>query len=235
VIVSLDTLEHAELEFFGTVARCLPHLPVLVYSPSGQGELLIQALELGATGPATAESLRELANRLTTPAAALPTEEIAVDEEAERLPPTPTPMAAFTVDESPTVLDDEFDLEAEPEDPDGDGLGDDELGSDDFQDDVQHDGEDDGQDDSEVPRGPVRVPWLRYADVPARSGPPTAPQSEPIEPATPSPAGGDIDKHTPLLTEEELRALMGPEEFDDGTELGQRGDEQGDDRQGLER
>ena len=53
---------------------------------------------------------------------------------------------------------------------------------------------------------PVRVPWLHYSNAPARR----APDSRPTADETTA-----IPEHTPLLTDEELQALMGPSDFND--------------------
>ena len=56
--------------------------------------------------------------------------------------------------------------------------------------------------DVEDARKPARVPWLRYGDRPARVAPPH--QALNPKPQTPNPPRS----YEPLLTEEELRALM---------------------------
>ena len=61
--------------------------------------------------------------------------------------------------------------------------------------------------DEEAPRKPARVPWLRYGDRPARVAP-NAREPAPEPPPSlgrPSPRSVSFE---PLLTEEELRALM---------------------------
>jgi hypothetical protein len=57
--------------------------------------------------------------------------------------------------------------------------------------------------DEEDPRKPARVPWLRYGDRPAR----VAPNARPPAPSLDRPAPRSVS-FEPLLTEEELRALM---------------------------
>jgi len=61
--------------------------------------------------------------------------------------------------------------------------------------------------DKEGARNPARVPWLRYGDRPARVAPPhrePPPKALNPNPQTPTPPCS----YEPLLTEEELRALM---------------------------
>ena len=92
----------------------------------------------------------------------------------------------------------------------------------------------------DLPEGPVRVPWLKYQDAPVRSGPKRqAVSEEEVEPVneeevervieeevqrastdelrtperSPAPAS---EEYEPLLTEEELRALLG-DDFGRGT------------------
>ena len=62
---------------------------------------------------------------------------------------------------------------------------------------------------SEAPSTP-RVPWLRYSDGPARTAPMTRtpPPPTPVPPAPKAPPASESDCE-PLLTEEELEALMG--------------------------
>ncbi len=61
--------------------------------------------------------------------------------------------------------------------------------------------------DEEDARNPARVPWLRYGDRPARVAPPhREPPPQPLNPNPPTPT--PPRSYEPLLTEEELRALM---------------------------
>lgn len=190
VIVSLDTMEHAELEFFSIVARFLPSLPVLVYGRSEVSELLDEALDLGATGRATEESIRALASRLAPVAAAVHADETPLEDEAEGMA-TALPSGGTTAEEPPIQVIDE--------------------GADETEDEFENE----TQDDADEPTGPVRVPWLRYANTPPRSAPTAPLQPHNLEPSIPSSMGNDPEppaQHTPLLTEEELQALMGPED-----------------------
>jgi hypothetical protein len=68
------------------------------------------------------------------------------------------------------------------------------------------DEEDDGETAEEAP---VRVPWLRYPDRPARAAPRRTPPQE-SRPEPPPRAKPSLPPaHTPLLTDEELQALIG--------------------------
>jgi len=65
--------------------------------------------------------------------------------------------------------------------------------------------------EQEEPSRPVRVPWLRYDGGPTRLPPKRTPAS-----AKPSPpAERELEPEPPLLTPEELAALMGDSEADD--------------------
>lgn len=63
----------------------------------------------------------------------------------------------------------------------------------------------------ESPAAPAapRVPWLRYSDAPPRTAPTlrTPPPPTPVPPPSQPPTAGDAD-YEPLLTDEELEALM---------------------------
>jgi hypothetical protein len=61
--------------------------------------------------------------------------------------------------------------------------------------------------DEEDPRKPARVPWLRYGDRPARVAPNARQPSPKPSPSLDRPSPRSVS-FEPLLTEEELRALM---------------------------
>lgn len=200
VLVCIDHMEAAELEFFSLVARHRPEFPTLVYGRSDLEALISQAIDRGATGRATAEGLQALADRAGSPA-------IGRDTEA---------AADVHVDASPSP-------ERSPS---------------------QNDTEDWPKPDvaaEDEPVQPVRVPWLRYADAPARGAPEPRTTDDDSESPASQPFPGDamaVPQHTPLLTDEELQALMGPSDFDDansdganGTDAGLEEDRPGDDRE----
>ena len=59
----------------------------------------------------------------------------------------------------------------------------------------------------------VRVPWLRYTDRPARTGPGNQPPPSAEDPAEPGPEVPTRTSPEPLLTDEELRALIGEDDI----------------------
>ncbi len=61
--------------------------------------------------------------------------------------------------------------------------------------------------DGEDPKKPARVPWLRYGDRPTRVAPTTRAPAADAPPQVDRPAPRTVS-FEPLLTEEELRALM---------------------------
>jgi len=184
VIVSMDEISPAEMEFFPLVARACRGLAVYVYGRERHEHRLTTALEHGAAGRATVELVRSLA--------------------AARMPEARPPADA----ERPATAAREPDLEPEsaappentnpPEDM--------EEGLKEPPDDADLTAWEDEPDDVD---GPVRVPWLRYPDRPARAAPQrTPPSPRRAEPAPPVPAPPTFALE-PLLTDEELRALIG--------------------------
>jgi hypothetical protein len=179
VIVSLDGLDPSEFEFFSLVARLQRDLPVYVYAGPRSDSRVQKALDLGAAGRVTTEVIDSLA----------PPEEdrVASDEEAgePQIHPAPdvAPPQAAPAKESPIAAE-----ETEPAPADRD--------------------EEHRKVEGGTVQGSVRVPWLRYEGRPARTAPRQAdrPTQPAPEPETEAPASG---VHRPLLTEEELQALIG--------------------------
>ncbi len=67
VIVCVDDLGPAELEFFLVLGRARPDLPVYVYGMDHFASRIDKAIELGATGRATGGLIRSLADIAATP------------------------------------------------------------------------------------------------------------------------------------------------------------------------
>jgi len=86
IVVRLDDLSPSELEFFSIVARLRRSVPVYVYGQPRSSALIAKAIELGAAGIATAETLRGLANR----AQAAATPKCPVVDTVPRQPPPST-------------------------------------------------------------------------------------------------------------------------------------------------
>ncbi len=77
------------------------------------------------------------------------------------------------------------------------------------------------QNDKETPTGPARVPWLRYLDTPVRTPPkPVPPPTR--EPAERPPSASPPPARGPLLSPEELEALIGNDPVADSPENGER-------------
>ena len=204
VVVCVDDLGPAELEFFSIVSRLCRCMPVYVYGSREGDSQAARAIELGATGPVTVEVLRSLAPPAVPPRGGPavvygPTEDAvpgaAVAEAtlpellAEERAPLEPPPAPHPAEVEPTTAEPDDVVVKHPED----------------------------EETEEVrPRGRARVPWLRYADQPVRTAPPreAPPPAEPAveEPVEGRPADqepGGRRPRAPLLTPAELQALLG--------------------------
>ncbi len=189
VFVCVDDLGPAELEFFVVLGRLCPDLPVYVYGMEHSQARVDKAVELGATGQATGGVIRSLANTVAAPPA----------ETSE--PPVQEEIAAVAPSDSPALAD-----EDEDED-EADTLATDAPPVEETKTTVDQSSFD----------GSARVPWLRYADRPARRAPI---RSVPVPPeALPDNQAGDLENQRqyasePLLTDAELQALIG-DDIDD--------------------
>ena len=213
VIVCMDGLSPAELEFFSIVPRICRGVKVYVYGGPRSKTQIGRAIELGATGRATEDVVRTLADsdrlplrstraRVPGPAEATALRPPFAGETTGRsdaASPEPLVVSAESVTETPggeppaAAAEDEHEVSA---------------------------GEDASSDT-------VRVPWLRYDDAPVR----TAPRHRELWPDEVNarvPAKPRSSSHEPLLTEAELRALIGddvpavPPEENDAGEPGER-------------
>jgi len=153
VIVCLDGLGNPEFEFFAIVSRLCRDLKIYAYAAASAKSRIARAVELGATGPATRESLEELTRGSPVPMSAENHE-----EDSEPLTAKSVSPSSFAAASESTGVD------------------------------------------REDAQKPARVPWLRYGDRPARVAPPRHGHA-PNAPCPPSSC-------EPLLTDEELRALM---------------------------
>jgi len=239
LVVGVDRLGPAQMEFFQHAVRLLPSVPVFVYGTAQHEHKLEQALQLGATARLTEEVLQELAQ--PAPAEAdvdLPTssptavaEVPAVADEIvggvlEETPTAPGTTPAPAVDE-PEVM---RESEVWDESSDGD------------ESEQRAESEEDVPDApepspaEETPASRPRVPWIRDADRPVRRPPPAraAPDRAEQEPANereaqpePAPASSEREysdeppipeqepedgKYAPLLSADEWQALMGDDE-----------------------
>ena len=197
VFVQVDDLGPADMEFFSVTSRVLPRTPVLVYCSDRLHLHTEKALECGATDHASPEIIARLAARDT---------ESTDDRTAVLEALTPSPAARpgeAGVDLEPQATDVVPRCVAMPEvvrdapQPQSQAL----VGLDEPGDDTT---------------APTRVPWLKYENRPVRQAPQRiAPQPtaavEPTADRQPEDASPRKrpDATEPLLTEEELRALLG--------------------------
>lgn len=198
VIVCVDGLGAAEMEFFSLISRVRRGVNVYVYAyPHGSQRStsrVARAIELGAAGQATEDVIRRLAKTVTHPAVGADLKDTPGDDRSPAQTfgesmPAPPPMgetpATEALEESSPVVPDELPV-AGPDQVDADKA----LADDDTLD------------------GPVRVPWLRYKDGPSRVAPR---RREPpgADPAVTEPATSRSRPRRPLITDEELQALLG--------------------------
>ena len=203
IIVNVDGLGRTELEFFSILARRFPSLNVCVYGGARAAPRIEQALECGAKCRLTDELLGEM---LTPVQDVAETRSPGPVHEQIEAPPPATREGTEDVDmedasvvpaserQQPAKADEEGSLRSEDcQDPDA-------ITSSrpqEYEDSVPPDAED---------TEPARVPWLNYRDRPQRAAPSQreAPaNSEPRPPQSPS-----RDLTAPLLTDEELKALL---------------------------
>ncbi len=230
VLVDLATVGEAEMDVFRVLSRHCPRVEVYVYPADPHAPRAARALEHATGGPLTRDVLEELLSRRpvfpaadapasSTGDAAVPATEpparavegttgdaaanapvdqrrepersfppAAPADSSEREEPRPA-LEATEGDSSPSF---HAEVEAEPSPP-----------ADDRQD-RQGEREDEEEDES----GPVRVPWVRYEDAPRRTPPGRVPPG--AERTSPVRRDGVGDRSAPLLTDEELEALLGP-------------------------
>ncbi|MCH9058756.1 MAG: hypothetical protein IIB55_09030, partial [Planctomycetes bacterium] len=199
LVVSVDVMDAAELEFFRIVARLFPSLLVYVYGGARSCARVDRAIELGARDRASDEVLIELIRLRVSPAK--PTDGPAVVEVAE--PPEAstealreTPRDAL-LDPLPDVAPDRHgDPPLDP--PDAAMQEDDDPV-------VEEDVTEEEVAEDEVTE--VRVPWLTYKDAPARRAPDPPPHVSPPAIAA-MPEKRAVRVSEPLLSQEELRALL---------------------------
>lgn len=184
-IVCVDEMEHAELEFFTILAQRSHCPPIYAYGHERSQSVLGRAVELGSAGVATPELVTALVARTAprTPPA------------LERDTPPPAPnYGVEPVDAPPGAPAAGPPRDQEPPPPDAA---------------VEHETDDAESDE------PARVPWRTYDTVsrhpPRRQPPPPRTPPGPA-PSESKPAPADDYESTPLLTDEELRALIGDDD-----------------------
>ncbi len=197
-IVCVDEMEPAELEFFTLLSQQHHCPPVHVYGHERSLAKLGRAIELGATGEATHEIVQQLVRLETTP-------EVSVAIE-DREPPAATMESASLVAPVTPVW----------ESDDGKRILSDDAGDVEPSEEVPHDVDAElahaEDDDTETP---IRVPWRVYDDAGRRSPPRRSPpQRTPpgADDADANRGGPESYEPGPLLSEEELRALIGDDD-----------------------
>jgi len=194
VLVCVDALLPGEYEFFSVASSIRRNVPIYVYGGRGSASSIAEAIELGATGEATLDAVESLIRATSVPQA----EPVPADREEdpgsadlERIAASEfLPMPAPACQEPAAVETIAGSTEGEPSSV----------------------AADDGPKEKSAEAAPpdqARVPWLHYADRPAREGPkrrsPPASGPDDSEEETARLAA----PHAPLLTDAELEALMG--------------------------
>ncbi len=191
VILGVDGLGKAEMEFFSIVSRTRPRTYVYVYGDQRSASRIAAAIDLGATGEATDDVIRNLAATVTQPA---------VEALVSAQVPKDSPSSLAGLDHSAPTVSDEPPVTA-PSEPAATALAEPSTKLADKPDGHQQVGDEASQDS-------VRVPWRRYKGGPVRKGPQQRKPPSDDAKATEH-AKSRAPAHEPLLTEEELQALIG--------------------------
>ena len=252
IFVCVDGLGSAEMEFFSIVSRTRRDLDVYVYGGDRSASQVARAIERGASGEATEEVVRKLAampvteSRVGSAPPEVPRGESAANSEAPTVQhpgtgesarePSPHP-AASDVAASIAQVEPSVSASAEPGATTSDQQHADIAGipstatpaeppettSDETSAAQADETEAREEADDKASAATVRVPWLRYGDGPART-PPKRSESSPNRSESPRRSASKASpQHEPLLTDEELQALLGddiaaitPEDGDTG-------------------
>ncbi len=200
VVVCLDGMEVAEGEFFSLVARLPASISMMVYGRAGHPDLLAEALARGGVEVRDAAAVPAMIERRSGTARAAAVQPTSSPE----VPVTPTPPAATP--EPPARVDGRVAApvdvttrpQVEPERPAEDAL----EPPDEPEPEPISEAEpsDEPTELPSEPDGAPPVPWAPPAQRPQRRAP---------APATSEPVNRAEEGEQPLLTEEELRALLG--------------------------
>jgi len=189
-LVCVDDLEPEDLEFFSILARRRGMPAVYVYGHERSMANLGRAVELGATGEADVDLVVRLVSA-QPPAQATPTTATAAPEAEDDEPETGAPDSAASVVAAVLPSDRHEPERVRPVEPAGAPPEPQLL-------------------EDEEATAPPRVPWRRYDNGPTRQAPMRTPPPEPSTELGPDePDEVDDQAHQPLLTDEELRALIG--------------------------
>ncbi|MFQ5462660.1 MAG: hypothetical protein ACE5E5_08545 [Phycisphaerae bacterium] len=196
VVVALDALQPEEFEFFTLARRFRPDVRILVHAHDDARHLIRMATDRGAAGELTEDILPTLRKCSESPDASQP----AQPQDAPHTTTTTTePTRNARPDADPGgpegVLTQEPDLDLDPPT----------VGKADSTQDVPE----------QEYSAPVRVPWSRRQDAPQRIRPNADSSTHPAEEASeaePEPPAADSEASSePLLTQEELAALISDE------------------------
>lgn len=188
VFVNVDHLEPEEFEFFSIVARRKEMPPVYVFGAGDAADAMRRAVQLGAAGQATAELIHT----------------VLVQQASGGEAPAPGNSARNVADRDPIVGEAEA-VATEP-------IGEPAPPLDEFLDRGEDPAPDDAADDTGEGAPELRVPWRDYEDHPARQAPTRRSPND--APDRAQPEEQDDTHHEPLLTQEELRALIGTDGVD---------------------
>lgn len=191
VFVCIDVIGAPELEFFAVVRRVARQVKVYVYGDDRCARRLAKAVERGAAGCVTDELIQDLAEINAAP------EQTTV--------PSPPPVTAVA-HESASWGGQVVVPPCPEEEVDGSSISPGHAAGECPEIDEE---EPSLADESAAPEG-VRVPWLRYADRPTRGAPRVDdPAAGPVPAESSRAVTPDMFRSEPLLTEEELQALLG--------------------------
>lgn len=181
VVVCLNGLSSAEMEFFKHAARRREPMDLWVHSGDFTTRLVEEAIHAGASGLITRQRLDDMLEY----AIHRPMDACAAVSQTQATPSRERDESS-TLTVHPREIDEEI---AEPQP----------IHQDDQR---RHD-----QEDVQTDQAPVRVPWLRRAGTPSRTAPG---QSSGVRSASREPRRLDplVGRNAPLLTEQELRALL---------------------------
>ncbi len=200
VVVCVDNLGQNVFEFFTIIAEHAHHTPVLVYSNADNHDLLAKAKTAGATGIFDDNFATVLADyHVVDPDSSLSPSTESVHETQEPTPPQPFESAiAHDSPVSPilTLHQEVSELDAsEPDAPELDAS----------------DAVDEDASPVEAPEeqlaGPIQVPWQTRQEGPVRMPPSHSSDDATVTSPEAAPPTQD-DAHAPLLTEDELKALL---------------------------
>ena len=203
VVVCADDLDRCEFDLFGLVGRYRPDVTLLAYGRTERSHDLRSALDCGAL-LCTQAALARLtpgplrsADDATAPSRSwlgLPRLASGPSRSPEQAPLPPVASApAPSTAKTPVAPEPDTDRIASRDNGPPEQKGGHEPAL------------------AEPLEGPARVPWVRYGDVPVRQKPTDA--AAPVLPSSKETNGSEpparpLDAYEPLLTDEELRALM---------------------------